>query len=200
MLCVEIWFDWLPPHPDMEIGTHYGYSVFSFIVLYLIGRSIKVFGVPHWFEKKSFSLYVMCTLILFSSSILSYSFLSIDITNSVLKYLFAYTNPLIILSSISFFVGFKKLKLGYSNIINHIAKSTLAVLLGHTAIFSLYIRQFRYLYDYYSGLQVVVYWAVAIIVVFCASILIDQIRLLLYKPIEKLLKMNIKNNELFCDK
>ena len=84
-----------------------------------------------------------------------------------------------------------------SNFINHIAKSTLAVLLGHSAIFFLYTKQFKYLYDNFSGIQVVVLWALAIALVFCASIMIDQIRLLLYKPIENLLKAKIKNNNLF---
>ena len=71
-----------------------------------------------------------------------------------------------------------------------------AVLLGLSAIFFLYTKQFKYLYDHFSGWQVVGYWALAIIIVFCASIAIDQIRLLLYKPIEKLMKQKIKNNEI----
>lgn len=70
----------------------------------------------------------------------------------------------------------------------------MAVLFGHSAIFFLYTKQFKYLYNHFSGLQVVGYWALAIILVFCVSIAIDQLRLLLYKPIEKLMKQKIKND------
>lgn len=84
-----------------------------------------------------------------------------------------------------------------SNFINHIAKSTLAVLLGHSAIFFLYTKQFKYLYDHFSGFQVVTYWAMSIIIVFCASIAIDQLRLLIYKQLEKIMKSKIKNNNIF---
>ena len=115
--------------------------------------------------------------------------------NSITKIIFAYSNPLVILSSVAFLIAFEKLKI-HSSLINHLAKSTLAVLLGHTSIVFLYTKQFKYLYDNYSGLQAAGYWALAIAIVFCASIAIDQLRLLLYNPIEKLIKQKIKNNEI----
>ena len=106
-------------------------------------------------------------------------------------------NPIVILSSLAFLVTFEQIKIGQFKFINHIAKSTLAVLLGHSAILFIYTKQFKYLYDNFSGIQVMGYWALAIIIVFCASIVIDQLRLLLWKPIEKHLRKRIKKNELF---
>lgn len=94
-------------------------------------------------------------------------------------------------------MSFVRMNLGESSFVNHIAKSTLACLFGHQAIFFLYKKQFLFLYTNYSGIRVVVYWALAIFLVFCASIAIDQLRLLLYKPIDKLLKNKIKNNTIF---
>jgi len=108
---------------------------------------------------------------------------------------FSYINPMVILSSIAFLMIFTQMSF-HSRFINHVAKSTLAILLGHSAIFFLYTRQFKYLYDNFSGIQVVGYWALAIIIVFCASIAADQIRLMLYKPIEKVIKNRIKYNEI----
>ena len=109
---------------------------------------------------------------------------------------YSYINPIVILSSVAFLMIFEQMDI-QSKFINHIAKSTLAVLLGHSAIFFLYTKQFKYLYDNFSGIQVVAFWALAIIIVFGASIMIDQIRLLLYKPIENYMKAKIKNNNIF---
>ena len=107
----------------------------------------------------------------------------------------AYINPLIIISSVAFLIMFERIKI-QSKFINYIAKSTLACLLGHSAIFFLYKQQFKFLYENFSGIPMVLYWVLALFVVFCASIAIDQIRLLLYKPIEKLMKQRIINNEI----
>ena len=191
LLFIEIWFDWFPPNPAVKIGTQNGYSVLSFAVLYLLARAIRLYDLPQWFKKTSPLIYIVCSLIL--------GFMSqagIMTGHDISKLCYSYINPIVILSSVAFLMIFEQMDI-QSNFINHIAKSTLAVLLGHSAIFFLYTKQFKYLYDNFSGIQVVVLWALAIALVFCASIMIDQIRLLLYKPIENLLKAKIKNNNLF---
>lgn len=65
------------------------------------------------------------------------------------------------------------------------------------AIFFLYQKQFKYIYDNFSGLQAAAYWSISIAIVFCACIAIDQIRLLIYRPIDKMMKAKIKNNNIF---
>lgn len=186
LLLYEFWFDWLPPYPESRIGAKNGYSVLSFMILYLLARAVRLYGLPQWFKKRSFLIYTCCSLII--------ALIAKGTGNQVQCY--AYINPLVILSSLSFLMMFDGLKL-QSKVINHLAKSTLAVLLGHTSIYFLYTKQFKYLYDHFSGINVVAYWTLAVAVVFCASIAIDQIRLLLYKPIEKWLKVTIKKNNIF---
>lgn len=190
LIIIELWFDWLPPAPIVGIGAQSGYSVLSFAILYLMARAIRLYGLPQWFKKNSFFIYVGCSLMLGFSAYIG-TMLGHDVTGLC----FPYINPIVIISSVAFLMMFERLNIT-SKFINHLAKSTLAVLLGHSAIFFLYTKQFKYLYDHFSGLQVVGYWALAIIIVFCASIAIDQIRLLLYKPIEKLMNKYIKNNEI----
>lgn len=190
LLFIEIWFDWFPPIPALTIGTQGGCSVLSFVILYLLARYIKLYGIPNWFKKASFLIYVLCSVFLV---LMNYLFLRLGHPKP--KMVFTYSNPIVIISSIAFFMMFEQMRI-QSSIINHIAKSTLAVLLGHTAIFFLYTKQFKYLYTNFSGIQVVVYWALAIIIVFCASIVIDQLRLFLYKPLEKLMKRRIDNNNI----
>ena len=191
LLCVEVWFDLLPPYPSVKLGTQRGYSVFSFMILYLLARAIKLYGLPNTFKKYVPYIYIVCSIVLASTA---YACQLVG-HNGLTKLIFAYSNPLVILSSVAFFMTFERIKVN-SKLINHFAKSTLAVLLGHTAIFFLYTKQFKYLYDNYSGLQVIGYWVLAIAIIFRASIAIDQLRLLLYYPIERQMKKKIKNNEI----
>lgn len=191
LLLFEMWFDWLPPYPGVKIGANNGYSVLSFIVLYLLARAIKLFGIPEWFMKLSPIIYVFCSIILGVAS----QFLAI-LGHDAPGLCYSYINPIVIISSVAFLMMFERLKI-QSIFINHIAKSTLAVLLGHSAIFFLYTKQFKYIYDNFSGFQLVCYWTFAIVIVFCSSVMIDQLRLIMYKPIERFLKAKIKNNFLF---
>jgi len=178
LIIIELWFDWLPPMPLVRIGAQNGYSVLSFAILYLLARAIRLYGLPQWFKRFSFMIFVVCSLILGCSAYIG-TRLGYDFSGLC----FSYINPIVLLSSVAFLMAFERINIT-SGFINHLAKSTLAVLLGHSAIFFLYTKQFKYLYDHFLGWQVVGYWALAIIIVFCASIAIDQIRLLLYKPIE----------------
>ncbi len=192
LLLIEMWFDWLPPFPAVKLGTQNGYSVFSFAVIYLLARFIRLYGLPQWFKRFSPVIYIGCSVIL---ALVAHAFVCLGQSKSVDLW-FAYINPLVIVSSVAFFMMFKQIHV-QSTFINHIAKSTLACLLGHAAIFFLYTKQFKYIYEHFSGIKVVGYWTIAVIVVFCASIVVDQIRLMLYKPIENLMKRTVKTNELF---
>lgn len=193
LLLFEFWFDWLPPRPEGGIGANYGYSVFSFCILYLLARAIRLYGLPQWFKKYSYLIYLGCSILLgitaWIGALLGYG-------HEISGGCFFYNNPLVVLSSVAFFMIFEQVNL-QSQTINHIAKSTLAVLLGNNAIFSLYTKQFKYLFDNYNGVLLIAYWSFAIALVFCACILVDQLRLLLYKPIDHFLKHIIKKTTFF---
>ena len=73
----------------------------------------------------------------------------------------------------------------------------LSVLLAHTAFFFLYTKQFRFLYDTFPFPRRIAYWALAIVTVFIISVAIDQVKLLLWIPIDKMLHKHIKNNKVF---
>ena len=193
LLMIEMWFDWLPPTPVIKLGSQNGYSVFSFMVLYLMARAIRLYDLPHWFKKASPLTYIVCSIVL---AVVAHAFVqSGHLEIDRFRFWFAYTNPLVILSSVAFLMMFEQLHV-QSKFINHIAKSTLACLLGHSAIFFLYSKQFLYIYNNFTGIKVVACWIMAIVIVFCASIAVDQLRIALYNPIEKLLKSKIKNNEI----
>lgn len=188
----EIWFDLLPPHPRVSLGTQKGYSVLSFIALYLFARYIRLYGVAAWFRKWSLPIYIFCSVVLGVSALLF-----IKAGHPATKILYAYSNPIVIISSASLFLTFEKIPMKENHIINHIAKSTLAVLLGQSAISFSYSRQFVYLYDHFSPAMKIVLWGLSVMMVFITSIVVDQFRLLLWKPIEKSLLSHIMNNGLY---
>lgn len=192
LLLAEIYFDWLPPTPSVRIGVQNGYSVLSFVILYLLARAIRLHGLPQWFMKLSPLIYIVCSIVV---GLMIYLVMHTGHEN-VVEWPMAYTNPLLILSSVSFLMMFGRLSF-QSGFVNHIAKSTLACLLGHSAIFFLYTKQFKYLYDHFSGFEVVVYWILAVAIVFVSSILIDQLRLLIWKPLERYFKRKIKNDNIY---
>ena len=162
-----MWFDLLPPNPTVSLGTQNGYSVYSFMVLYLLARYIRLYGLPERFKKNCLWIYMICSILLGTMVYLG------KLANSdVHSVLFAYSNPVVILSSVAFLMTFERINI-QSKFINHIAKSTLAVLLGHSAIFFLYTKQFNFIYKHYTGIEVVCYWVLSIVIVFVASILID---------------------------
>lgn len=186
LVIVQVWFDLLPPYPNLRLGSHEGYSFFSFGVIYLIGRAIRLYGLPRWLSKYSLFLYLVGSLL---TALLTFKINALNI-------IFAYNSPLVIFSAISFFAFFLKKKLD-SNIINYLAKSTLAALLGHMAFTRVYKEQFRYLYYNYSGIELVILWIFSLLFAYSVCVAIDQLRLLLWKPINSRLISRIKNNNIF---
>ena len=192
LLFFEMWCDLLPPHPSVSLGSQRGSSVLSFITLYLLSRYIHLYGVPQWFRKGSSWFYIFCSIFL---SILA--LLCIKVGFPATQVIYASSNPLVIFSALSFLLMFKKVKIDENPVINHLAKSALPVLLSHSAIFFLYTKQFRYIFSHYSTGRMIIYWVLAIAIVFVASVAIDQVRLMLWKPVENSLRKRIKKNELF---
>lgn len=192
LIFIEVWFDWIPPQPRITLGTNAGHSVLSFLILYLLARAIRLYGVPAWFKKTSPLVYLVCSIAL---GLFAFFLLRCGYEHRV-GWLFADNNPIVILSSVAFLLSFEQLKVD-SKLINHVAKSTLAVLLGHSAIVFLYTKQFKYLYDHYDGLVIVGFWSLAIIIVFFACVLLDQLRQFLWTPIEVRLKNSIKTDKVF---
>lgn len=195
LLLFEAWFGFIPGYGTQHFSC--GYSMLSFAILYLLARYIRLYGVPHWFVRWSGSLYFFFTLLI---SILAYSILKIGWRAEIMvPSFYDYTNPLIIISAVCFVLFFSKLRIRQSKIINHVAKSTLAVLLIHTMEpFTTWRKQFfTELWQNFTGLQLVIYYALGVVVIFIVCCLVDQTRLMEWKPIQKYLNKKVKRNEIF---
>ena len=167
-----------------------GYSTFSFICLYLLGRYIKKYGdtinVGRYFRICSLSKGNL--LLLFSSIVFLLTFLAYTVTYLGIPIegrLFTYTNPLVILESIVLVLLFSKIKFK-SSIINRIAFSCLAIYLLHGNELILRPYYGKWIAQWYScetTTNFIVRTSFLILAVFIMAISLDQIRLVLSKII-----------------
>ena len=114
-----------------------------------------------------------------------------DMVNALNHLVYSYNNPVVILSSISFFCFFKNIEIGYSKFINYIAGSVLAVLLIHTsAPLNPFMKEyFRVSLENYSGISLVIIWILGLVSIFFFCVVVDQLRIFSYRLIKT--KINI---------
>lgn len=185
LLGYETYMAFFPAMPQIPIGFEHGCSVLSFMILYLIGRYICLYGVPNYISRFSTLIYIGCSVLL---AIIEFVALKLNL-GEYSMYLYDYTNPLIIFASICFFLSFSKYDIGSNNIINHLSKSVLSVLLIHASGTAMrYINpHYEYMYNQFSGITLFLLWGLTVFILFIFSVCVDQIRLWSYKSISKYL-------------
>lgn len=158
-----------------------GYSTWSFVGLYLLARYLRLYpikwniGVAGWL-----GLYFGMAFLLTSVGF-GMEWHGIE---GMGRFVSSYTNPLSILEAVCLVMAFSKMKFE-SKIVNWVATSSFAVYLIHAnelILRTYYAFVIRWSYDNY-GLWMI---AVMIVGIFVASVLVDKVRVLMWKPIEKL--------------
>lgn len=153
-----------------------GYTPLSFIGIYVFARYLNVYRpkITLWLPKYYIVLYVF--LVLFLSA---FALITIKITGSGgFRILTSYANPLVILTSLSFFLFFLNLNIVHSRIINSVASSCFAVYLVNCNYYfwNKYLLICKSYFFKYSGYIYILKIVFFIIIVYFASILLDQIR------------------------
>lgn len=157
-----------------------GYSWGWFMQLYLTGRVIRFHTDIHTYKKRYFLMgYIILTFVIVSIAFVQHE---IPIGKSLL---WNYDCPLVYLSSISLFLCFVKMDLGYRKWINWLAASSFAVLLFHVSPFAHYKQVNQLLYNTYSGISCIVITGIIIVAYYLAGLLLDQIRILIFSKITK---------------
>ena len=167
-----------------------GYSVLSFIGLYVLGRLLKTYSGEKRFlnlkPKYYFSLFVAIAFLHFSMAILV-TLYGLNISGRI----FTYTSPLVIFQSVCILLAFTNMKPYFNNIINWVANSCLAVYLFHAnslllrPYYAKVIRDFFYNNNIYNAF---VYTCTTIILIFTISILIDKTRKYIWNKTAVILK------------
>lgn len=172
--------------------AHYqdGYSTISFIGLYLLARYLHVYRPSIACKSLSFylSVYLVCVLLLTVLTI-GPAFLPVPdaMVNALIHKLYTYINPIVIVEALAFFFLFEKMRVTprYQSAVNKLAASSFAVFLLHTnpnIIQDVYQRGVRTLYAYTGSVPLnLLYLLGFIFLFFFAAILIDQIRIYIWK-------------------
>jgi hypothetical protein len=161
-----------------------GYSLISFMGLYMLGRYVHLYPLKIFRLKKKYDLLIyvaltlLCTLSAFLPSIVG---LPDKWGNLILIYGLSYLYPPVILSALYLLLFFSKLHFT-NKAVNWVAASCFAVYLLHTNdnIFPIYLAP-QIQHDATLGtLPHIFYNFLLIVIVYVAAILIDKIRLLLW--------------------
>ena len=167
-----------------------GYGPLHFIGLYITAQYIhnqiglettpvflkRLFQMPKWADIIVFFL----TVILNTSLV----FLGSEYFHNVRPFFrvaYAYSNPLVIIGALYLLLFFSKMDLPYVKIINWLGASSFAVYLFHgeaTIRSEFFTPQVQWLYDNFSGIGCVGMIFMFLCLVYIASVLVDQLRLL----------------------
>ena len=174
LIILQTWYEFVP---RLINDFHNGYSILSFMILYLIARYVRLYGLPRVFRRYHIWIYISCSLLIAIGLICAVAFHFHP--RGVAHWLLKYDNPLVIISSLGLFAFFEQIQMQNSKTINYIASSCIAVLLLHTSpAFSHYIVSlFHGIFSQYSGLLLVLAWGGIIVSEYVAAIAVDQIRL-----------------------
>lgn len=168
-----------------------GYSPLSFMGLYLLGRYIRLYPTKYTSLSKYFDM-----LLYFATAIVT-TFLSIVCvkigTDDTIYRLYAYSSPIVIVSSLYFFLFFSKLSLK-SRIINWISISSFAAFLVHGdyQVFGPFYKDFieRWFHSA-STINFIINTGLLITILFIIAILIDKIRIVVWDCGKKLFQKNM---------
>lgn len=143
-----------------------GYSTFSFIGLYCLGRYLKMYG------KKIFHYGWLLYLLSIVANTMLYIlkkeyFEFINVYN--------YINPFVVIGAVGLFIIFANMKISHNRVINFISKSSFAVFLLHTSysVYPVFIDIVRNIYENYTGLSCMGIIFCFLILVFAISVLCD---------------------------
>jgi peptidoglycan/LPS O-acetylase OafA/YrhL len=172
-------------------GTNYlsttGHSIYSMLVIYLLGRYFRIYDVQ---IKKPFILFILFTFALF----LSVYFISILGYQSIAWRFLTYNSLFIIIASILLFYTFKELKIKHYPIINKIATFSFGVYLFHESeSMKIIIAKIPvYISPYINNGLILIFSIILIsIVTYLFGSVIERFRIFVSQPIFKYISKQI---------
>ena len=188
-VALEAIFGWGVNH--LQISG--GYSVLSFILLYLIGRYLHRY--PEDFKRYQGAFYLKLFLALsFVNALVPYMLTALHLLvpsmpanlankGMVSGLLLAYSSPINIAGAVCLVLLFSRIRI-QSKVINWIASSTLAVYLIHCneGLINWYISTVWVL-SCYPTILFLIYLFIFLVAVFFGSILIDKLRIALWQHV-----------------
>ena len=187
---VQTLYGWTGSMADFDRG----YSVISFVGLYLLARYIRLYG------GSIFSLHKWLDLAIYIGLSVAVAALYIVAVNvgieKLASHIFLYINPLAVLASVFFLLFFSKIELN-NRTINYLSRSAFAVYLFHlnAKIWDAFRDTCYDIYTSNTGSSAFLLVFCFLVSVFIVAIIIDQIRLLCWRPVGKGLTVLLEKND-----
>lgn len=163
----------------------YGYSTISFIFIYLLASFLRKYRIQIGGGK---SLIVIYVIFVFLNSVLSFA--SVYLNRSYyIERLIAYNSPMVIIASVAMFLYFTKIHLK-SGLINMVAISSFAAFLFHANHFFVEEVYRPWLKEWFATDTFTLFSIKAlvfIVLIFVLSIILDKIRIKVWKQISTII-------------
>ena len=181
----------LPYVTGHQLFDNNGYTLYSFVYLYLLGAYLREYPVLKKVSMKKSTLRIVLLSIFFGCAILNYAITSLsqhfinvnslftEIANNLNYVKFDYSNTIVIVQTIAYFLFFETLNIK-SNIINFVSKLTFGIYLIHDNVL---IRTGLLLYKVlgvdngpFSSYSFVIYIFVIAVLIFVVCAIIELAR------------------------
>lgn len=171
-----------------------GYSVFSFLGYYLLGAAMRKSsaGVDTAIRRQ-FTIYASIVVIMGMLYFLSDRFITDASTaDGIITRLGAINSPFYVITAVALFVAFGRMHFA-NEWVNRVAASSFAVYLlhMHPLLRGMYCETCRTLYSSYSGPAYLLRLAAFIIGVFAAAVVIDRLRICIWRRMTKALDLRL---------
>ncbi len=155
-----------------------GYNLFNFIMLYLIGRYLRLYWKNDYKAYKDLLVFIVASVATAATALL------LDRIGGNVYMALSYNSPFIIIGAISLLLLFSKMHF-ISRVINYLAASSLAIYLFQEGCFNCY----RYIKQMYIAGVGIGHFVIMILFFFILSMLvpivIDKLRLLIFGRLEE---------------
>lgn len=164
-------------HDSTYFYFNQGYSVTTFMLIYLIGRYVKLYGqkrlenIASW---KILAIWLGCTILICIWKLYM----------PALGRFVSYCSPIQLLAAVSLFLIFTRIQF-QSKFINWLGVSCLAAFLLHTRepVMGWMIRADEYLFSSHNAILYFVGSIVVVLAIFIVAVMLDKIRILICNPI-----------------
>lgn len=192
-------FSVLPYLTGCKAFDNNGYTLYNFILLYLIGAYIRKYPIKEWyiFNKIPDNLYKILLYLSFIFIIIinfsieqttnimrTYSPVYNEIFGGVYNMTRAYSNPFVIIQTVIYFSIFSTLNIK-SNFINKLSKLTMGVYLIHDNSMIRYriYNVFKITPSIQNSYQVLLYLIIVTVIIYVVCSIVEYIRQLIFKII-----------------
>lgn len=171
---------------DATTYINEGYSIVSFVGLYLLARYMRE-DKPKWAlhsKINDIGIYVLCCACFFAI-ILAGGLLGIRQTSYIAWKLCSYISPLTVVGAISLLLFFSKLNVKRNTFINLCGKSCFSVYLLH-ALWGYWFKILNYIDCNYGGLIYILLLFSFLFIVYFGSIVVDFLRIRVWRVVDKI--------------